>query len=71
MSKIDNLQFQQKEFMLDQYIITVPFAVLLRKSACMYRNISEPLGPAGLSGFIKPSGFRGMEVGLREAPPQG
>ena len=68
MSKADYLSELQQ---LHQYIITVTSAVLLRKSVCRCCNISELLGPAAFSGFIKLSGFREMEVGLREAPPQG
>lgn len=68
MSKADYLsELQQKKLMLHQYVITVTSAVLLRKSVCMCCNTSELLGPAALSGFIKLSGFREMEVGLREA----
>lgn len=70
MLKTDNLpEFQQKELTLDQYIITVTFAVLLRKSVCrVVTFISELPGPAALSGFINLCSFREMEVDLREAP---
>lgn len=55
--------------MLDQYVITVAFAVSLKQPIRMRCTFSELLGPAGLSGFIKP--FWRNEFGLREAPPKG
>ena len=39
-----------------------------KTSVCTGRNTAELRGPAGRSGFMQPSGFRGREAGLREAP---